>query len=312
MSKSRKINGKIQSGLLKGLLWPVCRLYARRLGDRPADGVYRFLCSLQFWKVYRFWPNFVQPRLFTEKLWSRMLHSRDPLLTLICDKVKVRDFVAGRAGRDSLIPLLWSGAEPADIPFDDLPSRFVMKANHGSGYNILVTDKSKLDRADAKRKLTKWLKQNFALDKYLGAAWGYKNIEPGIIIEAYIGDEDRPPADFKFYCFSGRVELLTLHVDRFDGLRSITLDRDFERITFGPGFKQEGFEYQRPPNYEEMVRLAEVLSAGFDFVRVDLYSVGRKVYFGELTPYPVGVSQFYSFDISRFDRPLGEKWKWPL
>ena len=308
-SSNRRMSKKVETRLFRLLLWPICRAYARRLGDRPADALYRFLCSLQFWKVYRFWPDLVQPRLFSEKLWSRMLHMRDPLLTLICDKLRVREYVASKVGGEYLIPLLWSGAEPEDIPFDDLPSQFVMKANHGSGYNIIVTDKTKLDPVSAKRTLKKWLRENFGLDKYLGAAWGYRNIKPHITIESFIGDRDKPPVDFKFYCFSGRVELLTLHVNRFEELRSMTLDRDFERLRFGPDFKEYEMSYPRPANFEAMVRLAEDLSMGFDFVRVDLYSVENAIYFGELTPYPVGVSQFYSFDIASLDPILGEKWK---
>lgn len=239
-----------------------------------------------------------------------MLHVRDPLYTLICDKLRVREYVAKKVGGECLIPLLWSGEKPEDIPFDDLPSQFVMKANHGSGYNIIVTDKSKLDQANAKRKLKRWLGENFGLDKYLGAAWGYKNIKPCVTIESFIGDKNKPPADFKFYCFSGRAELLTLHVNRFDGLKSTTLNRNFERYRFSSGFKQYDFEYPRPTNYDAIVRLAEALSEGFYFMRVDLYSSENRIYFGELTPYPVGVSQFYSFDISSLDKPLGEKWIW--
>ena len=238
-----------------------------------------------------------------------MLHMRDPLLTLICDKLRVREYVAEKVGGECLIPLLWSGEEPESIPFDDLPSQFVIKANHGSGYNIIVTDKAKLDLVSAKRTLEKWLHENFGSDKYLGAAWGYRNIKPHITIETFIGDRDKPPVDFKFYCFSGRVELLTLHVNRFEGLRSMTLDRDFERLRFGPDFEQPEISYPRPANFEAMILLAEALSKAFDFMRVDLYSVGAMVYFGELTPYPVGVSQFYSFDIASLDPILGGKWK---
>ena len=308
-NSSKELAQKIETRLFKMLLWPACRAYARYLGDRPADARYRFLCSLQFWRVYRFWPDLVEPHLFSEKLWSRMLHVRDPLFTLICDKLRVREYVAKKIGGECLIPMLWSGEEPEDIPFVDLPSQFVMKANHGSGYNIIVTDKTKLDQASAKRKLKKWLGENFGLDKYLGAAWGYKNIIPAITVESFIGEKGKPPADFKFYCFSGRVELLTLHVNRFEELRSITLNRDFEQYRFGPAFKQHDIEYSRPTNYEAMVQLAEALSEGFDFMRVDLYSTRETICFGELTPYPVGVSQFYSFDIASLDPILGEKWK---
>lgn len=237
-----------------------------------------------------------------------MLHVRDPLLTLICDKLQVREYVDKKVGRECLIPLLWSGDNPDDIPFGELPSQFVMKANHGCGYNIIVTDKQKLDPTAAKRRLRTWLGENFCLDKFIGSEWGYKNIKPMVTIESFIGEKEKPPVDFKFYCFSGRVELLTMHFGRYEELKSITLNRDFERYRFGPEFKQDDVQYHQPNNYNAMVRLAEALASGFGFIRVDLYSVGNKAYFGELTPYPVGVSRFYSFDITAMDAMLGEKW----
>ncbi len=303
-----RLTEKIQAGLFKKVLWPICRRYARHLGDRPADGFYRFLCSLQYRRVYGSWPDLVRPRLFSEKLWSRMLHSRDPLLTLICNKLKVRDYVAGKVGADCLVPILWTGKEPEEIPYENLPDQFVIKTNHGSGYNIIVTDRSKLNRKEVANKLRHWLHENFCADKYLGSEWAYRNIDPCIMIESFLGRGGEPPADYKFYCFSGRVELLTLHVNRFDQMRSVTLNRDFERYRFRSDFRQYDFAYSRPSNFDAMVTLAEELSEDFDFMRVDLYSDIDKVYFGELTPYPVGVSMFYSFDISSLDRLLGEKW----
>ena len=122
----------LTSGLFKVLHWPICRAYARHfVGDKPADALFRSLCSLQFWRVHRYWPNFVEPRSFSEKLWSRMLHERDPMFTLISDKLRVRDYVANKVGPDYLIPLLWTGENAEQIPFGQLPSKFVIKTNHG-------------------------------------------------------------------------------------------------------------------------------------------------------------------------------------
>jgi hypothetical protein len=302
---SKKLEGK----MLKLLLWPACRAYARHLGDRPADAIYRFLCSLQFWSVYRFWPDLARPRLFSEKLWNRMLHVRDPLFTLICDKYRVREYIAKKVGGECLIPLLWSGKEPDDIPFDNLPDQFVIKANHGSGYNIIVTDKTKLRRASVKQGLRRWLDENFALDKFLGAAWGYKNIDPHITIESFIGDQGKPPVDYKFYCFSGRIEVLTLHFGRFERHETKAFDRNFNPLDASRSFRQYEGEYGQPQNYDAMVNLAESIAEDFDFIRVDLYSSGSRVFFGELTPYPAGASSFHGLDMTIFDMILGEKWK---
>lgn len=293
--------------IFRFLYWPICRIYVKIfLGDKPADEFLRKLCSLQFRAVHGFWPNFRAPRRFSEKVWSRMLHERDPKLTILSDKLTVRNYVAEKVGREYLIPLLWQGTSPERIPFDNLPCRFVIKTNHGCGYNIIVYDKSKLDQDGARKQLKKWLKQNFARDTYLGIAWGYKNITPAIMVETFLGQGNRVPVDYKFYCFSGRVELITLHFDRFGVHRTRSYDRNFQPHEFRYDFDQWDGEFQCPHNFEEMVRIAEVLASEFDFIRVDMYSVDSRVYFSELTPYPGGVAT--KFLPERQDYILGTKW----
>ena len=300
---------KITNGLFKLIHWPLCRAYARHIiGDNPADSVMRFLCGFQYLRVYGRWPDFMNPQSFSEKLWSRMLHERDPLLTLISDKFRVRDYVASRIGADHLIPLLWHGEKPEEIPFDELPEQFVIKTNHGCGYNIIVTDKENIDRMQIINQLEKWLSENFCQDKYIGIGWGYKNIAPHILVELFIGEKDKPPIDFKFYCFSGQVEIATLHFDRYENHSAKAFHRDFSPFIFRPDFKQHSGEIKKPHNFEKMVSLTEALAVDFDFMRIDLYKQGDNIYFGEMTPYPAGVSGFRGFDIYKLDNVLGEKW----
>jgi hypothetical protein len=279
------------------------------LGDKPAGAKFRYLCGLQFWNVYRFWPDFLTPKTFSEKLWNRMLFDRNPILTLISDKLKVRDYVAQKVGSECLIPLLWYGDNPEEIPFDELPSKFVIKTNHGCGYNIIVKDKVKLDKKKTKLELKKWLTENYCEDKFIGISWGYKNINPCIIIESFIGQDEKPPVDFKFYCFSGKVEIVTLHIDRFGEYKTRAFNRNFEPLRFRESFKQWDGEFGRPLSFEKMVKLAELLAADFDFIRVDLYHIDGMVYFGELTPYPGGVSSLRGFDVLELNHVFGEKWK---
>lgn len=301
---------KIVSGFFKLIHWPLCRAYARHIiGDNPADSVMRFLCGFQYLRVYGRWPDFMNPQSFSEKLWSRMLHERDPLFTLISDKFRVRDYVASKVGTDYLIPLLWHGEKPEEIPFDELPEQFVIKTNHGCGYNIIVTDKENIDRMQIINQLEKWLNQNFCQDKFIGTEWGYKNIKPTVIIESFIGEKNKPPTDFKFYCFSGHAEIITAHIDRYEGHITKAFHRDFTPYTFRPDFKQYSGEFKKPPVFDKMVFLAEELAKDFDFMRVDLYHHGTDIYFGELTPYPAGISNFRGFDVISLDSMLGEKWQ---
>jgi hypothetical protein len=301
---------KVSSAFNKLIFWPLTRAYVKYiLGDRPADTILRYLCIPQFWMVHRYWPDFLYPERFSEKLWNRLLYERDPILTLISDKYRVREYVAKKVGSKYLVPLLWNGDVPEDIPFDQLPLKFVIKTNHGCGYNIIVKDKTRIDQVKTRETLTRWLGENFGQDYYNGIGWAYKNIKPTIIIEAFIGENDKPPVDYKFYCFSGRVEILTVHIDRHERHKTIAFNRNFERFKFRPEFKQYDGDFQRPPMFDEMVWLAESLSEEFDFIRVDLYNPGNKIYFGELTVYPAGISSFLGFDIRALDSILGDKWK---
>jgi hypothetical protein len=235
-----------------------------------------------------------------------MLFDRNQRLTTISDKLAVRDYISEKIGNKYLIPLLWHGDSPKEISFSELPNSFVIKTNHGCGYVIIVDDKNKIDMAQVRRKLEKWLNINFGRDKYLGIAWGYNHIRPAILIESFIGKMGKTPVDYKFYCFGGHVEFATLHYDRFAEHKTRSFDRDFHPYDFKYDFESWHGPCSRPSNYEEMISIAETLSSEFDFMRVDLYSSDNDIFFSELTPYPGGVST--KFLPRQRDYILGGKW----
>jgi hypothetical protein len=290
---------------------PACRMYSRAfVGDRPADSIYRFLCSFQFRRTHGFWPDFVHPKRFTEKLWCRMLHDRDPQLTLLCDKLRVRDYVIEKAGPDCLVPLLWSGEIPEQVPFDLLPQEYVLKTTHGCANNIFVRDKAKVDPAVIRRQLAQWLKFNYCEDFLIGVEWGYKHVRPVIIAEKFLEQDGTVPLDYKFYCFAGRVEFLTQHFGRLVKHKTRSFDRNYEPHEFRYQFEQFEGQCKRPKNFEAMVRLAETLAKDFEFMRVDLYNIDGQVYFSEMTPYPGGVSTRFLPD--SLDQALGAKWTYHM
>jgi hypothetical protein len=188
-----------------------------------------------------------------------------------------------------------------------LPSKFVIKTNHGCAFNILVPDKSALNVPATIRQLKRWLKINFCTETYLGISWGYRNITPRIVIEEYLQEKGEPPVDYKFYCFGKHIEFLTVHYERFRDHKTRSFDRDFKPYNFSYDFEQWKGDCDRPDNFDEMLRVAEALADGSDFVRVDLYNVGNKVYFSELTPYPGGVSTRILPRAT--DLTLGQRWQ---
>jgi hypothetical protein len=217
--------------------------------------------------------------------------------------------VAAKVGSEYLIPLLWSGDNPEEIPFHELQSKFVIKKNHGRGYNIFVKDKSLLNWAKIKMQLQKWLCENYCQDKWLGIEWAYKNIKPTILIESFIdGESSTSLTDYKFWCFSGRVECLIMYFDRFENISAMTVNRNFEPIELRFNIPEYHGNCSRPPNFDSMIQLAETLATGFDFIRVYLYNLQGKILFGELTFYHGGIS--YQFRPPRQDYFFGGKWKW--
>jgi hypothetical protein len=235
------------------------------------------------------------------------LHERDERFTLISDKFRVRDYVAEKLGRDYLVPLLWNGDDAERIPFDDLPWRFVIKVNHGCGSNIIVQDKRQLDRERTKSQLKRLMKTNYCTDTYLGIAWAYRNIRPQIIIETFLEENGKVPTDYKFFCFSGSMQYFKLDFDRFEDHVESFFDRESRKLDLiEVGLKAHQGRIDLPANLQDMVRLAESLSEGFDFMRVDFYNINNKIYFGELTPYPGGVSA--KFDPDCYDYAFGAKW----
>jgi hypothetical protein len=301
---------KITSGLWKLLYWPICRTYERYIvGDKSADPVMCSLCRLYFLKVHGYWPHFKNPRSFQEKLWSRMLFDRDPLWTMLSDKLIARDYVASKVGSKYLVPLLWSGNKPEEVPFDELPLKFVMKTNHGCGYNIIVEDKNQLKRVNAILKMKKWLGENFGRDTFLGISWAYKHIKPTIMVESFLENNGRVAEDYKFFCYSGRAEFCKVDFDRFKDHSEIFYDRGLRRLDLlGAGIKQYRGEFLLPANYEDMVRVAESLAQGIDFIRVDLYNVRGEIYFGEFTCYHGG--GLIALSPRKYDFILGKKWKY--
>lgn len=293
--------------LFKFLYTQFCRMYAKHiLHDKPADKIYSMLCKFYFCYIHLYWPDFDKPKTISEKIWNRMLYDRDPRLTLVSDKLRVREYVSEKEGSKHLIPMIWRGDKPADVPFDELPQPFVIKLNHGCAYNIIVQDKAQLDIPNIKKQLEKWISVNFCQDTFTGTAWAYANIKPSIIVESFIGDHGQAPIDYKFFCYAGRAEFILMTFDRFGSLTEKHFNRNFQPLDLWNGAPQYSGKITKPANYDEMLHLADSLAQGFDFIRVDLYSVGGRIYFGELTCYPAG--GMARFIPKEYDFIFGEKW----
>lgn len=221
-----------------------------------------------------------------EKIQWLKLHGDLDNRARLADKYLVRDFIRETIGEKYLIPLIGVYDRPEDIDFDKLPDRYVVKTNHGAGYVRIVEDNSKLDREELIRTLKIWLAEDYSY-KY-GFEIHYAKIDRKIIIEEYIEDAEGNQDDYKFYCFGKDVDNVVVCVGRNSGGKRFYLfDENWQLLRTNTDGKNapEGFTLPKPEGYEEMCRLAGVLSeaCGEPFVRVDLYNCDGRIYFGELT-----------------------------
>jgi len=248
------------------------------------------------------YPNLIRPKTFNEKVLYRMVFDRRPLLTRLQDKYAARDYVRERVGEYVLPQLYWVTKTPADIPFDDLPDKFVVKATHGRGWNYFVRDKATANRQDVIKTCTAWLSWNY-YDR--NREWAYKHIEPRIIVEEFISDgTGLTPMDYKFYVFGGRVQMIQVDTDRFVDQRRDHYRRSWERFDLTTGYKPIG-GVPRPRHLDGLIACAETLGGGLDFLRVDLYDAG-KMYFGEMTVYPVAGVKIFAPET--WNRHFGDLW----
>jgi len=223
------------------------------------------------------------PVTYSEKLQWIKLHDRRPEYTAMVDKYEAKAIAAKLIGEEYIIPTLGVWERFDDIDFDALPSQFVLKCTHDSGGLVIVKDKSKMDKVAAKAKIETCLKHNFFWGQ---REWPYKDIKPRIIAETYMEDDATGELpDYKFFAFDGDVKALFIATER--GSKEETkfdfFDADFNHLPFLNGHPNADVTPAKPSCFEEMKQLAANLSKGLPQIRIDLYEVNGRVYFGEFT-----------------------------
>lgn len=271
-------------------------------------GGHKFLSDKQYAKIrYRLDVgrrlNLKNPALFTEKIQYLKLNNRNPLREVAASRKRVRDYVSERIGPNYLIPILLETKTLTQSDWNCLPENFILKANHGCGMIEIVQEKSSTDFHTIRRKTEEWIEFDYAK---FGREWVYQNVEREIVAEELIlNQQEQIPRDYKFFCFHGKVEMIQVDIGRFEQQRRNLYDRNFELLPATSLYPNTEKPVSPPGNLEYMIEIAEKLSAEFNFIRVDLYSVDGRIYFGELTNFPG--NGFISYEPESFDFELGEK-----
>lgn len=252
------------------------------------------------------------PHSFNEKIQWLKLYDTTPLKTKLTDKYLVREWVKEKIGANYLIPLEGRFDSLEEIDLDGLPEKFVLKANHGSGCNMIVKNKKELDWTEVERNFRKWMSINFAWMQ--GLELQYKDIKPMIIAEQYIENDGNNLFDYKIYCFNGKAKYIQVIGNR-DVMKHFAKEAfysvEWEKQDFTLTYPQYEYDIVRPKNLKEMIEIAEELAKGFIYVRVDLYELDEgTIKFGEMTFTPA--SGFDRWKPEEMDFILGEMIELPL
>jgi len=248
----------------------------------------------------RYWPDFTNPQSFNEKINYIKLYDKNPLRTLVADRIKVQEYISKISSKCNLIKILWSGENFTKDIFSQMPTKFVIKANHGSGM-VQIVDKNKVDFQTVQKKIEGWLEIDYGKITRQPA---YNNIEKTYIVEEFLDFGLEVIPDYKFMCFNGKVEFIQVDSDRFTEHKRNLYSKNFSPMNIRYEFNQ-GDLISKPNLLTEAISIAEELSREFDFLRVDLYISDTEIYFGELTNTPDnGFGRFYP---KEFDFQLGKK-----
>lgn len=241
----------------------------------------RRLIEAQFREAFGRPPNLEDPQTFNEKLQWLKLYWRDDLARTCADKAEVRDYVAARLGPQRLNKVYGIFDSVDGIPWERLPTTFIVKATHGSGWNMICKDREVLDVAGAKRTMRSWLRGNLY---WKTREWVYKDIRPRLVIEELlITDEGHVPADYKVFCFHGEPAYIQVDIDRFRNHRRNIYDTEWRLLPFSLKYPNDPRVKPSRPPLEEILACSRALAQPFPHVRVDWFIWNGSLRFGEMT-----------------------------
>ncbi|MDF1756671.1 MAG: ATP-grasp fold amidoligase family protein [Verrucomicrobiales bacterium] len=272
--------------------------------------------KLLFFGKCRYWPDFENPRSFNEKINWRKLNSTNNLFVTCCDKLEVRDYAREKIGGEFLIPVVFEGESITPEQLHALGNDIVVKTNHDSGSVYIIRENTPEEAAQVSAKIEKSLKSNYGKET---REWYYTRVKPKVYVEKLLSDEKgKIPFDLKFFVFRGKDgspprTVIEVDHDRGTPNHHRTFYDENGEILF---FNETGVRIDTEPNHrvpfpcpkhlDEMHRVALKLAEDFDHIRVDLYHVKNRIYFGELTLSDGGGRSRWT--PREFDFYLGELW----
>lgn len=226
--------------------------------------------------------NLENPKTINEKLQWLKLYNRHNVLTSMVDKYEAKKIVLEKNTTCKVAQTYLVCDKFEQINFNILPNEFVIKTTHDCGGVVICKNKKSFDFQKAKKIINNHLKRNY----YLWCReWPYKNAKPRIIVEEFISDKVNSILPvYKFFCFNGNPYMI--QVIQNDKQADETIDYydvNWNKLQLRTNFPNSLIELEKPHALEEMVTICEKLSAGYPFIRVDLFTANNEIYFSEFT-----------------------------
>ncbi len=282
-------------------------LWTKRQWRRGVKSLKEFTdeeCIINLYKSYSGkTPNIENPATFSEKMQWLKLNYHNPLMTVCADKYAVREYLIDKGHHNILGKVINVYDNVDELFLKSLPQKFVIKATHGSGWNLICTDKTKVSWFWWKKIFRIWLKNNIF---WPGREWAYKNMKPRLIVEEFLTDSSGQLMDYKFFCFNGKAHFVQANKGRnTENHAQNFYDLNWKIQPFGKNLKpRPDISIPPPVTLNKMIEIAEDLADDFPFVRVDFYEVEEKIIFGEMTFYPK--SGLPDFTPQEYDKILGD------
>jgi hypothetical protein len=234
------------------------------------------------------------PKSFNEKLMWLKLYFNHKLTAQCADKIEMRSYVEQYGYSNVLNEIYYIYNNTDEIDFSLLPDKFVLKCNHGCGFNIICTDKDKIDVENIKKKLNSWLKVRY---DFFAGELQYKKMRPRIICEKYIQPKHGTlPNDYKVYCFNGKPLFILVCADRESQLKLCLYNTNWHKLNLLKSDFDTTEECLKPASLNEMLHISQKLSIPFPFVRVDFYDVDGSPVLSEMTFTPAACMAKYYTD----------------
>ncbi len=226
--------------------------------------------------------NWENPQTYNEKINWEKLNLQDSRRGMLADKSLARTWVAEKIGESHLTKHFGVWERPEEIDFDALPDKFVLKANNGSGRNILVPDKRKMNLPQIMEQLDYWMASDYRFNSF---EMHYGEIKPRIIAEEYLDGLAETLYDYNIYCFHGEPKYVwCIKGSHRPGCTATFYDTDWNRQPFSYGYPLDVYPAPKPAELEQMLELTRVLCKDFEHVRVDWYIMpDGRILFGEIT-----------------------------